>query len=144
MEQGSDELHLHPLAERQLADRLVEQPADIEQIDEFIHGLAELFRLDAIDLLVQAKRLSGGQIPPQLILLSHDEGEATPIGVIALPRHEAQNACFAGGGIDYTREEFERRGFSGTIGTEKGDELAHFDFEIDAANGLHLFVFAMK
>ena len=89
VQQGGDQLHLHPLAERQFAHRLPQQRADLEQFDQFVARAVETGRLDAIDLLVQAKRLLGGQVPPQLVLLPHDQREPAAIGVLALPRDVA-------------------------------------------------------
>ncbi len=77
-----------------------------------------------IDLLVQAKRLLGGQIPPELVLLAHHQREPAAIGVLALPGHEAHHAGGAAGGIDDAGEQLERGGFAGAVGAEKGDELA--------------------
>ena len=36
VEQGGDQFHLHPLAQRQLAHRLAEQLPHVEQIDQFV------------------------------------------------------------------------------------------------------------
>ena len=39
VQQRAGDLHLHPLAERQVADRLVDQVADVEQLDEVVARL---------------------------------------------------------------------------------------------------------
>ena len=104
----------------------------------------ELRRVDAIDLLVQAERFGGGQVPPELVLLAHHQREAAAIGVVALPGHVAEHAGLAGGGIDHAGEQLERRGLAGAVGAEEGDELALFDVEVDAADGLHLAVLAVE
>ena len=93
VEQGGDQLHLHPLAERQLADRLVEQlAARPSRSTSSSCVLLELRRVDAVDLLMQAERLLRGQVPPELVLLPHHQGEAAAIGVLALPGDVAQHA----------------------------------------------------
>ena len=101
-------------------------------------------RVDAVDLLMEAERLGGGQVPPELILLAHHEREAAAIGVLALPGHEAQHPRLAARGIDHAGEQLERRGFAGAVGTEEGDELARLDVEIDAADGLDLAILAVE
>ena len=55
-------------------------------------------RLDAVDLLVQAERFGGRQVPPELVLLAHHQGEAAAIGVFAPPGHVAHHAGRAAAG----------------------------------------------
>ncbi len=104
----------------------------------------ELRRVDAVNLLVQAERLLRGQVPPELVLLPHHQGEAAAIGVFAPPGHIAHHPGRAARGIDHAREQFERGGFAGAVGPEKGDELAGLDRQVDAAHGLHLAIRAME
>ncbi len=93
-------------------------------------------RLDAVDLLVQAERLGGGQVPPELVLLAHHQGEAAAIGVLALPGDVAHHAGRAAGGRDHAGEQLQRGGLAGAVGAEKGDELALLDRQVDAAHRL--------
>ena len=136
VQQRGDQLHLHPLAQRQLADRLREQPAHAEHVGQLVAGALEPLGLDAIDLLVQAERLGGGQVPPELVLLAHHQGEAAAIGVFAPPGHEAHHPGRAAGGRDHAGEEFQGGGFAGPVRAQKGDELALFDPQVDAADRL--------
>ena len=94
------------------------------------------FGLDAVDLLVQAERLGGGQVPPELVFLAHHQGEAAAIGVFAPPGHEAHHAGSAAGGRNHAGEEFQRGGLARPVGAQEGDELALFDLEVDAADRL--------
>src|SRR5262245_60903981 len=116
MKQGGRQLHLHPLAQRKLADGLLEEARGLEELGQLREGPLELSRLDAIDLLVQAKRLHRRQVPPELVFLPHDEGEAAAIGDLALPGDVAKNVGCAASGIDDAREEFERGGFTSAVG----------------------------
>ena len=118
--------------------------AHLEQIDQLVAAAGELLRLDAVDLLVQAERLLGGQVPPELVLLPHHQGEAAAIGVFAPPGDVAHHAGRAAGGIDDAGEQLERGGLAGPVGPEKGDELARLDREVDAADRLHVAVVAVK
>ena len=56
-----------------------------QQLGQLVAGLLELPRLDAVDVLVQAEGLGGRQVPPELVLLAHHQGEAAAVGVLALP-----------------------------------------------------------
>ena len=93
---------------------------------------------------MEAERLGGGQVPPELVLLAHHQGEAAAVGVVALPGDVAQHAGLAAGGIDDAGEQLERRGLAGAVRAEEGDELALLDVEIDAADGLDLAVLAVE
>ena len=115
-----------------------------EQIDQLVVRAVETRRVDAVNLLVQAERLGGGQVPPELVLLPHHQGEAAAIGVLALPGDVAHHAGRAAGGIDHAGEQLERGGLAGAVGPEKGDELALLDRQVDAAHRLHLAVLAME
>ena len=101
-------------------------------------------RLDAVDLLVQAERFLRRQVPPELVLLPHHQGEAAAVGVFALPGHVAHHAGRAGGGRDDAGEQLERGGLARAVGAEKGDELALLDRQIDAADGLDVAILAAK
>src|SRR5262249_8281020 len=96
------------------------------------------------DLAVQLETVGGGQVPPELILLPHDQREATAERVGTLPRHEAKDAGGAAGGVDQTRQHLEGRRLAGAVGAEKGDHLARFDREVDAINGPNLLVLAAE
>ena len=50
----------------------------------------ELVGFDPVDLLMQAEGLGGGQIPPELVLLAHHQGEAAAVGVFSFPGDVAQ------------------------------------------------------
>ncbi len=90
VEQGGDQLHLHPLAEGQLADGLAGELLDAEQLGQLAEGLAELVVGDGVDLPVELEAVGGGQVPPELVLLAHDEGELAAEGVLAVPGDEVR------------------------------------------------------
>src|SRR5271154_6042546 len=92
MQQGGDQLHLHALAQGQLAHRLTSQLLDAEHLGELAEGALERFRRERVDLAVQLKTVSRRQVPPELILLPHDERETTAKGVGPFPGAEAKDA----------------------------------------------------
>ena len=101
-------------------------------------------RLDAVDLLVQAERFVGGQVPPELVLLAHHQREAAAIGVFAFPGDMSHHAGRTGGGSNNARKELERGGLARPVGAEKGDEFALLHRQVDAADGLDRAVLAAE
>ena len=47
-------------------------------------------------------------------------------------------------GIDHTRQQFERRGFPRSIGTQEGDEFSLFDGQVNIANRMNLPVLPVE
>ena len=92
-------------------------------------------------MLVQAEGLGRGQIPPELIFLAHDQGEAAAVGVFAPPRNVSQHAGGPGSGIYHAGEQFQRGCFAGSVWAQKGDELALLDRKIDAFHRLDKAIF---
>ena len=144
MQQGRDQLHLHALAQGQLAHGLAGQLLDLEQLGQLGEGPVELLRRERVDLAVQRETVGGGQVPPQLVLLAHDQRELAAEGVEAVPRHEAEHAGAAAGRIDQAREHLERRRLAGAVGAEEGDHLARLDGEGDAVHRPDLLVAAAE
>ena len=106
--------------------------------------LLEADRVDAVNLLVQSKRLGGGQVPPELVLLPHHERKPPAIYVLAFPWHMTHHVGLARGGIDHARKQLERRRFAGAVGPEEGHEFALLDRQVDAAHGMHLAILAIE
>jgi hypothetical protein len=52
VQQGGDQLHLHALAQGQLADRLAGQLGDAEQLGQLGEGVGELVGRQRVDLAV--------------------------------------------------------------------------------------------
>ena len=100
--------------------------------------------IDVIDVLVQAERLGGRQVPPELVLLAHHQGEAAAVGVFAFPGHVAHHRRRAAGGGEHAGEQFQRGRLARPVGPQKGDELARLDGQIDAADRLDGLDVAME
>ena len=135
VEERSDEFHFHPLAEGKLAHHHVEFGADGEKVDEFVEGGFELSFRNAVDGAEEIEGLDGGEIPPELVLLTEDEGEEAAIGVFAFGGIEAGDAGGAARGVDEAREHFERCRLTGAVGAEEADEFALGDGEGDILGG---------
>jgi len=144
VEQGGDQFHFHALAQRQLADRLAEQVAHAEHGGKLIAGPLEAGGLDAVDLLVQAERLGGRQVPPELVLLAHHQGEPPPVGVFALPGEVAEDAGRPRRRGNHAGKELERGGLACPVRAEEGDELTLIHAKVDGPDRLDRAVLAAK
>src|SRR5438876_1037702 len=100
MQKCRDQLHLHALAERQLAYRLARQLFDAEHLGQLAERALELVRGERIDFAMKLKAVGRGQVPPELVLLAHDEGETPAKGILALPGDVAEHLGPARGRID--------------------------------------------
>ena len=91
---------------------------------------------------MQPKTVTGGQIPPELILLAHHQREQAAKGVGTLPGSEIQNPGAAAARIDQTGEHFERGRLAGAVGSQKGHHFSRLNREADAVDGAYFFVLA--
>src|SRR6185312_10507600 len=131
VEEGGDQLHLHALAEGELAHHHVELVADPEQFDQLLEGPPVVGGREAVDRAEEGEGLAGGQVPPELVLLAQDQGEDPPVGVFAPARIEARDPCLAAGGLNQPRQHFQGGGLAGAVGAEEADELPLGDGEAD-------------
>lgn len=127
MKQRCGKLAFHSFAQGQLARGFVRERADFEHRIE----LAECFRIGAfrhaVDGSILIERFDGWQVPDELLLLPHHQRYgAQEIGVPAL-RYVVGDGHFAARGMQEARKYFQRRGFSGSIGSEKPDPLSLLD-----------------
>lgn len=93
---------------------------------------------------MESKGFLGGQIPPELVFLAHDQRESSAVFHIAQPGGEAHDGCRAARGVDYAREEFQGGCFPSAVGAEESDEFAGFDAKRNPADGIDRFVFTVK
>ena len=144
VQERGDQFQLHPLAQREFADRLEHELAHAEQVDQFVPGAFEAGGLDPVDLLVEPEALGGGQVPPELVALAHHEGEPPPEVVGAFPGHVAEHAGGAPRGRDDPGEQLEKGRLAGAVGAQQRHELPAADREAHAAERLHESARAVK
>ena len=85
MQQRGRDVAAHPLAQRQLPDRYVEQVAEVEQFHEGRQVLPVPRHRDAVHLLQDGERVLQRQVPPQRGALA--EHHADPLGQLEpMPR----------------------------------------------------------
>ena len=75
MQQRRRDVAAHPLAERELADRGVEQVAEVEQLDELREVAAVAVGVDAVDPAQQVEGVAQRQVPPQRGALAEDDAD---------------------------------------------------------------------
>jgi hypothetical protein len=85
---------------------------------------------------VEPETLGGGQVPPELVALAHDEGEPPAKRVLPHPGDVPEDAGGAAGGRDDAREQLEKRGLARTVGAEQRHEFAASDPQVHPAERL--------
>ena len=131
------ELALHPLAERERAGGLVDQVSQLEQLGELGEGAAELGLGHLVDGPVEGEGLRGREVPEELLLLAHDQGDLLEERVLAALGHVAVDPDLAGRGEEQAGEDLEGGGLPRAVGAEEPHPLAAGDLERDAVHRLH-------
>ncbi len=101
VEHARHQLAAHPLAEREVADRDVEQLGGIEQLGQLVEAGGLPAPLEAVDRRQHAQGLAGRELEPQLRALAEegaDPGGQAPTVAI---RHEAEDARPPRRGVEY-------------------------------------------
>ena len=142
MEERGHELALHALAERQVPHRAVDQVAELEELDQLAGRLPGLGCVDPEQRPVELEGLARRQVPQELLLLPHDEGDAPEEVGLARRGARAADLDDPRGGDEQAREHLERRGLAGPVRAEEADALAGGDLEGDPLDGLHGLVLA--
>ena len=142
VQQRGDELHLHAFAQGKFTHAHVQLVRHAQQLGQLAHGPAEAVLGNAVDLGIELEGFAGGEIPPELVLLPQHQGELPAVGIGAFPRHMAEHARGAAGGIEQAGEHLQRGGLARAIRSEKAHELARLDAEADVIDGDGLLVLA--
>ena len=138
MQQRADDLHLHPLAEREVAHRLADEVADVEQLDQLVAQRREVGARDPVDRPVQLERVERGQVPLELVAVAHHERDPAEEVALAPGRHVAEDAGLARGRVEQAGEHLQRRRLAGAVRAEEADDLARRDLEGDRVDSAHL------
>ena len=89
MQHRRRDLASHPLAERELAHRLIEQPLEPHERHHRVEAFAIVSILDAVDIAQQLEALDHRQVPPELGALAEDDADARDVLDSIAPRNEA-------------------------------------------------------
>src|SRR5262245_5340257 len=90
---------------------------------------------------MELEAIGGGQIPPELVLLPHDQRKTPAKSIGPIPWRVAEHARRAARGIDDPRQHLERGRFAGAVGSKKGHHLPWFDGESYPIDGTDFFGF---
>ncbi len=140
VQQGSGQLALHPLAERELPHRLVDDGGESQEIDQLRAALLEIRLGDVVDRPVQEERLFRGEIPHELLTVAEHQCDAALERRATRPGFEPRDPHLPARGVEQAGEHLQRGRLAGAVGSEKGDDLAGLDLEADLAHRLHLAV----
>ncbi len=138
VKQRTDDLDLHPLAEREVPHGLVHEIGDVEQLDQLVPRLRELLARQAVDGPVELERVERRQIPLELVAVAHDERDPAQELTLALRGYASEHARLARRRIEQAGEHLQRRRLAGTVRAEEADHLARPDVERDAVDRAHL------
>ena len=128
--------------ERELAGGLVDHAAQVEQLDQLADAGFELRPRDLVDGPVQGEGLGRRQVPEELLLLPHHQGDGLEEGVLATGRDEAGHPYLAGAGMEEPGEDLQRGGLARPVRAEEPDALPGSHGEGDAVDGLDRLVAA--
>ncbi len=141
VQERHDELALHALAERELADGGIEHMLYPKELGEGHERLVPLRARDLVQVAVEDEGVRRRQIPDELRFLSHHERDLLLEGALAVGGDEAQNAAGAARRREDAGEHLECRGLARPIGPQKSHEATLGDTETDAPYGMDIHPF---
>ena len=100
MQQRADDLHLHALAQRKVAHRLIHERLQFQQLDEFVARALEIGHRDLVDRPVELERVQCRNVPLQLIAIAHYQRDLLEELLFALFGDVSQHPHFAAGGVE--------------------------------------------
>ncbi len=124
VEQGGRDLAAHALAERELAQRRVQDRRDLQHLDKSFAGRGECRLLDAIDVAQQLEALDHRQVPPQLRALAEHHADPRHMGDAAFPRHQPADVAMAGARAQDSRQDLDGGRFARAVRTDEAEQLA--------------------
>ena len=93
---------------------------------------------------METKRFLSGEVPPELIFLSHHQRESSSVSVFPSPRDMSHHSTYARCRVDHTGEQFQWGGFACAVGAKEGDEFTLVHGEVDTSHGIDLTIFSTK
>src|SRR6266545_2993072 len=131
MNERSDQFHFHSLAQRKFAHHHVHFVSHLQKFRSSIHDFFESIAVDSVNRTIKFERFLRRQVPPQRILLSHEQTKLALHFVAPFPRNKAEHARVTRSWVQQTRKHFEHSGLPGTVWTEKPDKFAFLDLKRD-------------
>jgi hypothetical protein len=137
VQQGQREFAAHPLAERQVADRCVQNRGDAQQLAEPAHGVGEVGGRDLVHAAVNLEGLPGRHVPPEHRLLPEDHRDLRQEGIGPGCRAMPAHAELAAGRHQEPAHHLDDGGLARPVGAEQADDLAALHGEVQTVDGLH-------
>ena len=142
MQQGRHQFGLHPLTQGQLAHGAVQFLPQFQHLGQFVDAAGGLPIVEAIHRRIHPQGVEGGQIPDQLLLLTHHQGDAAQEFRLAPGGNMAGNLQPPAAGMEQPTQHLEGGGLAGAVGAEKTHHLAGLDPEVEIPHGLNRAVLA--
>ena len=109
VQQGRRQITAHPLPQGELANRLVQEFSDSQQLVEEGHLVAKELLVHLVNLLEQVERFDDGQIPPELGSLSENDADVTRVTLPVPIGNKTPNDDFTGGRCQDAGEHLDGR-----------------------------------
>jgi hypothetical protein len=110
------------------ADKIIGR-APMYQLDQLVPRALEIFAWQTVDRAVQLERVERGDVPLQLVTVSHDHRHPAEVVLFTARRNVPQNSGFAARGIEQACEHLQRRRFARAVRPQEADDLAGLDIE---------------
>src|SRR4029077_11689404 len=144
MEHRRGDFASHPLAERELADRLIEQPLEEHQIHHRVPGPPIIRVGNIVDVAQQVESVGDRQIPPELSALAEDHPDPRDVTDSIAPRREPVHFASARQWLQDARENLDGGGFAGAVRSDEAEQLAAFEREADSLERLDDSIAALE
>ena len=130
------DLGAHPLAERELPHRLVEQALELQQADELVAGRTVAGGLDPIDGGEEVEALDHRQVPPELGALAEHHADARHMADAVLVGDEAVDHHLARRRPQDAGEDLDRGRLPRPVRADEAQQLAGLEREADPVERL--------
>src|ERR1035437_729169 len=144
VEQGHAQVGPHPLAERDLPGRDVQEVLEPKQFGELAQVLLVALGRDLVHVAGEIERLDDRDVPPQLGPLAEDDAHLLGVLPAALVGNEAVHDQAALSGHEDAGQHLDRGGLAGAVGPEVGHRLAGLDAQVDVVHSHLVAVLARE
>ena len=127
VEERRRQVAAHPLAERELAHRLIEEGGEVEQLGETAQIRRVAVGRHAIDVAEQFEAVDQRQVPPELRALAEDDADPRREALALLPRHQPGDRRAPAAGDEDAGEHLDRGALARAVRPDIADHLPRFD-----------------
>src|SRR5579885_2400629 len=131
MEHRGGDLASHPLAERELPNRLIEQPLEPHQPDHLVAGTPVFRFRNVVDVAQEIEAVDHREIPPQLRALPENHADSRDVADSITPRREPVDFASPGPRFENSGENLDGGRLAGAVGPDEAEQLAALEREAD-------------